>query len=516
MTENNNTPQFYIIDDDEAVDSSILDNYAIKSEIEVESQQIKDPFAKSYISKGLIQPKLDPYKLVQLSSLNTYHAVSCRIKSNDIGGLGYNIKPVVDSPNEKNKGILIEFFNNNDEIVEDILRKNRRDLEELGYAVLEVIRTGYQAKGIPKKIAHIPAKTIRIHEDENKYCQLRGSKERWFKRIGYEKDVDKETGDEHPLGYLSTDKRATEVILSVKYSTDDEYYGEPDSVSAHYAILGDHSRVLYNISFFENFGVPTYAVSVLGDFNPGDIDPETGKSQMQKNIEDKFKTFKKNPHSVMIATIPTTGKVGKKSEVKIQFEKLSVDTKEASFRMYRADNRDEVLTSHGVDPNRAGVITTGALGGNVAGETKKNYKETKVIPQQRTLNNLINKWILRHEWGFKIFDYEFELKTVDTDDLTQKIDNDCKLMDHGALTPNELRKRNGLEPVTDNPLLDLYYLNNTPLEEGRDIDPVVENLENLRDNIIREVENNANVSTKSDWSLGSVYNGFKKFKPFKK
>jgi PBSX family phage portal protein len=507
------TPEFYIVNDEEAVESGAFEQYAIKSEVTEESQQIKDPFSSNYGSKGLIQPKLDPYKLAKLSKINTYHRASCRIKSNDVGGLGYTIKPIVDDPNEKNKTILQEFFEGSDEILEDILRKNRRDIEELGYAVLEVIRTGYAAKGIPKKIAHIPAKTVRIHEDENKYCQIRGTKERWFKKIGYPKDVDKETGEEFPLGYLSTDKRATEVILSVKYSTDDEYYGEPDSVSAHNAILGDKTRAEYNISFFENYGVPTYAVSVIGDFDQGKKDPKTGKTQMQKNIEDKFKTFKKNPHSVMITTIPS--RKGAKN-VEIKFEKLSVETKEASFRMYRVDNRDEILTSHGVDPNRAGVITTGALGGNVAAETKKNYKESVVIPQQRTLAALINKYIVKHDWGFKIFDYRFELKTLDTDDLTQKIDNDCKLMDHGALSPNELRRRNGLEPVTDNPLLDMYYLNNIPLEEGRDSDPVVANLENLRDNIIREVENNAKASTKGDRPFRSMYNGFKKFKPFKK
>lgn len=507
------TPEFFIVDDEKAVEAGVFKQYSIKSESTEKSQQIKDPFNDFYGNKGLIQPKLDPYKLAKLSKINTYHRASCRIKSNDIGGLGYNIKPVTDNPNEKNKILLQEFFEGSDEILEDILRKNRRDIEELGYAVLEIIRTGYAAKGIPKKIAHIPAKTVRIHQDENKYCQIRGTKERWFKRIGYEKDIDKKTGEEHPLGHLSINKRATEVIWTVKYSTDDEYYGEPDSVSAHNAILGDKTRAEYNISFFENYGVPTYSVSVLGDFDPGKKDPKTGKTEMQTNIENKFKSFKKNPHSVMITTIPS--RKGAKN-VEIRFEKLSVETKEASFRMYRVDNRDEILTSHGVDPNRAGVITTGALGGNVAGETKKNYKESVVIPQQRTLAALINKYIVRHEWGFKIFDYKFELKTLDTDDLTQKIDNDCKLMDHAGLSPNELRRRNGLEPITDNPLMDMYYLNNVPLEEDRDVDPVVANLENLRDNIIKEVENNAKTSTKGDWSFRSMYNGFKKFKPFKK
>lgn len=507
-----NTPEFYIIGDDEAIESSVLEEYSIKSKLEEKSQQIKDdPFANSYGTKGLIQPKLDPTKLAKLSKINTYHAISCRVKSNDIGGLGYNIKAVDETANSKNKEILTEFFNGSDDIIEDILRKCSRDLEEIGYSALEVIRLAYQPKALPKKLAHIPAKTLRIHKDENKYCQIIGSKERWFKKIGYDYDVDKENGEEYPLGTLEVNKRATEIIWNSKYSTDDDYYGEPDSVSSHPAMLGDKTRAEYNIAFFENYGVPTYSVAVLGDFDPGEKDKETGKTEMQKNIEDKFKTFKKNPHSVMITSIPSR-KAGK--DVKIQFEKLSVETKEASFRMYRVDNRDEIITSHGMDPNRIGVIQTGALGGNVGAETKKNYKESTVLPYQRTLESKINKYILWHDWGFQIFDHKFELKTIDTDDQTQKIENDCKLLDKAGLSPNELRRRNGLEPIKDNPLMDMYYLNGQPLDENAaGVNPVVANLENLKNSIIEEVKQNA-TSTKGNSTFRSFNNSLKKLYPF--
>ena len=506
------TPEFYIIGDDEAIESGVLDKYSLKSQLEEKSQQIKnDPFVNSYGDKGLIQPKLDPYQLAKLSQINTYHAVSCRVKSNDIGGLGYTIKAVDETANPKNKEILTDFFNGSDEIIEDILRRCSRDLEEIGYSALEVIRVAYEPKALPKKLAHIPAKTIRIHKDENKYCQIRGSKERWFKKIGYPFDIDKKTGEEYPLGTLEVDKRATEIIWNSKYSTDDDYYGEPDSVSSQPAMLGDKTRAEYNIAFFENYGVPTYSVSVLGDFDPGEKDKETGKTKMQKDIEEKFKTFKKNPHSVMITSIPSR-KGGK--DVKIQFEKLSVETKEASFRMYRVDNRDEIITSHGMDPNRIGVIQTGALGGNVGAETKKNYKESTVLPYQRTLEAKLNKYLLWHEWGFKIFDHKFELKTIDTDNHSQKIDNDCKLLNNAGLSPNELRRRNGLEPIKDNPLMDMYYLNGRPLDENASgVNPIVDGLERFKNNILEEVKNNV-TSTKDNSRGRSFHNSLKKLYPF--
>jgi len=39
-------------------------------------------------------------------------------------------------------------------------------------------------------------------------------------------------------------------------------------------------------------------------------------------------------------------------EVNIEFKPLSTEVKEASFRLFRQDNRDEILAAHGVPPYR--------------------------------------------------------------------------------------------------------------------------------------------------------------------
>jgi len=190
-----------------------------------------------------------------------------------------------------------------------------------------------------------------------RFAQIRNGKKRWFKRVEYPYDVHKDTGVISPLKSLQAEDRASEIIWFVNYTPRSDYYGLPDIIPALGAIWGDIARRDYNIAFFDNYGVPAYAIFVSGNFDPGEVDEE-GRTEMEKMIEEHFAELAKNPHSTLILSVPTEGR---DEEVKIEFKSLSAEIKEASFRLYRNDNRDEILSAHGMPPYRIGVNETGLV-----------------------------------------------------------------------------------------------------------------------------------------------------------
>lgn len=252
---------------------------------------------------------------------------------------------------------------------------------------------------------------------------------------------------------------------------------------------GDIARRDYNIAFFDNWGVPAYAVFITGNFDPGELD-EQGKSEFERSIEEHFNELSKSPHSTLIMSVPTTEGQG---EVNIEFKPLSTEVKEASFRLFRQDNRDEILAAHGVPPYRMGIAETGSLGGSTAQESTEIYKRSVIEPRQEMLESMINKYIL---WeGFEAFDWEFKFAEIDTQDEKHDMDMATELFRNAAMTPNQLihyfGERFGLEPV-DHPAMDAHYLNGMPITLEVDMAPEVEaTLLSLQDRLLEVAEKHA-------------------------
>jgi capsid portal protein len=236
----------------------------------------------------------------------------------------------------------------------------------------------------------------------------------------------------------------------------------PDIIPAIGAIYGDVSRRNYNISFFENYGVPAYAVFITGDYDEGELD-ELGRSQFEVAIEEHFKAMKNKPHSTLIMSVPSaTG-----GDVKVEFKPLSLETKEASFRLYRLDNRDEVLSAHAVPPYRAGIAETGSLRGSTAEEATEIYKMSVIEPRQEMLEAAINLHIVRN--GFQVFGWEFKLGSIDNTDEKHDLFMLQGLFAMGCVTPNQIisffGKRFGLVE-SDLPEMNYHYINGRPVEAG--------------------------------------------------
>jgi len=198
------------------------------------------------------------------------------------------------------------------------------------------------------------------------------------------------------------------------------------------------------LDFFSSYGVPAYAVILEG----ADFDEPT-KDLIQKYFETELKG---NPHRTMVFSTP--------EGATIRFEALSVQTKEASFRVYRRDNRDDILTAHHVPPYRASIVEKGQLGGGVATEVDRIYLDSVINPRQRAMTWIINELLIFE--GFDITAWRFEFLDIDIRD--QKLDSeiDKEYFNMGARTPNEMRVAQGLEPYDGG---DVFYIpaNNVPV-----------------------------------------------------
>jgi PBSX family phage portal protein len=502
-------PFCFVTDRGESISADVLDQYAVKVAPDEHpaagSRQLIDAFTSTYGAGalGIVQPLYNPEALAHVLELNTYHYRACKTKARDTAGLGWILRPdpkVGDAkPSEDQREKIQATIDDLSTSLTATLDQALTDYESIGWAAIEVIRDEHRHDGPVVDLVHMPAHTIRCHRDGKRLLQIRGSRRRWFVRAGAVDDdgeridVNHRTGEITAGGTLGEDDRASEVLYWVNYTSRSDFYGLPDIIPALGAIHGDISRRNYNISFFDNFGVPAYAVYVTGDFDPGDPD-EDGKTELQKSIEQHFTKLAKNPHSIMTLVIPTTGALDSKVEVK--FEKLAVETREASFRLYRVDNRDEVLTAHGVPGYRVGVNETGSLGGSTAKESTEIYKRSVIDPRQQTVEDVINKHILTD--GLEITDWQWRLVEIDTKDEAHDLDLLGKLWEMGAVTPQEIAQafseRFSLSAATveDGPLT-WHYAQGTPIDappgEGPDAPGGIEAvLAGLRDEIIRAAD----------------------------
>jgi len=400
--------------------------------------------------QGIIMPPVNFVALVNLLDSNTWHSKSVRTKAKDTIGHGWDLESDVDDEgnvtgSEENKLKLWKFFEEaalqSGETITDIVNRILIDYDTIGNAYMEIIRAD-RNDGEPVGLAHVPGDTLYSHQDGKRILQRVGAKTVWFKRTGIDGILNKDTGlFDNGTPFEQT---ATELIHWKDYSPRSEHYGLPGILPAVGAILGDMSQRDYNIKFFENYAIPQYAVIVEN----GDLDEET-----RATVKDYFATkVKDEPHSTLVLTVPAA-EPGQEA-VKIRFEKLAVDVREASFRLYRQDVRNEILAAHAVPPYRLGLAETGALSSTNINIANQIYKFQEIDPRRMMIEHKINLFVVRQ--GFGITDWVWRLNELDVSDRVADADYYTKLADSAFITPNEGREAAGFDKSED-PAMDMHY-----------------------------------------------------------
>jgi len=409
------------------------------------SQQVnEDPFTYSRTGgeTGLVRPLYDLDQLASMLEGNTLHARCSKQKAIDVAGRGFEVRVKDDvaegggTADEERWSTFVESVEEDargDESFAQRIQQAHQDFESIGWATLEVGRESTNRQ--PDGIWHVPSHTIRAHTDGKRFAQKRGQKNVWFKRYGIEGTVHKDSGawDDRTV---AASWAGNELIVIRNYTPRSSYYGLPDHIPALAAIAGWRAQADFNIRFFDNNAVPSYAVVVEG----ADISPA-----LETTILDHFRAIKGDPHRTIVIPIP--GMPGDDAvQPKLRFERLSADVKDASFRLYKQDNALEICISHGMPPYRVGWPIVGSLGGSTAVEMTQIYNDSVVQPRQETWEQRLNRALLGSK-GLDLKAIELKAKRLDTRDLAKDIIVTQALNDMGVITKGAIARFYGLDDL---------------------------------------------------------------------
>ena len=457
------------------IDQLELDKHAMKADIDpaTGSKQVVDEMFK--VGTSILNPKYNPYDLVALLDLYTYHASCVEAVAIDSTGVDYSLKPVDGlEPKEAEKERFSLLLDNCTPSINTQLQRTVYDRRAIGYGGIEVIRED-KAESDVVRLKHIPAQTLRRHTDLKRVLHVTPSGDRvWFVIYGknYDDkgnlcDVHADTGEFHPYNSLEAKDKANEILWTQEYAPGTDYYGRPPIVSCLGSIKGDIGAVKYNNSFFENYGMPKFAITVTGDFADYDVDPDDPEydvtQTLRYKISQQIKEVIRNPHSAICITIPSEGEEG---NVELKITPLSVQAEEGHFRMYRKDTRDEVIHAHHMDPSRLGIFDSGNLNGSNSEATMSSYKYGTVAPIKSEMEALVN--LIGQELG--VTSWRFCIEEVAPIDYSKDLVLAEFLFQRGAMTIKELIDNFGAKfgltiEDEDDYYLNARYLNNVPLEQ---------------------------------------------------
>jgi capsid portal protein len=332
-----------------------------------------------------------------------------------------------DSPEETKKiKFLLDDPNTDDDSLTDIFERCIVDWGVIGWWGIEVTRgTDGEVNGL----YHLPARTFWIHKDGNKFCQLIGVKKVWFKRFGYDAYVHRDTGIEATKSHGKDE--ANELIYYRNYYAKSSWYGAPNIIAAIGPVKGLIGIRDYNLSFFENYGIPAGLVILKGKWS------EEAAKQISDFIDTEIKGSE-NAHKTIVLNPPAMGEV--------EWKPLIVEIKEGHFKLYFKQLRDEVLVCYRMPPYRIGIAETGSLGGGTSAESTPIYVGSVVNPLKNIINFIMSEKIIAE--GLSCESYWFKLGELDIRDLTRLIDQAEKLFGMGALTRNGVCDMTGQNRIT--------------------------------------------------------------------
>ena len=422
-------------------------------------------------------PKYPLNTLAEMLELNTWHRRAVQIVAGDAQGKDWKLTPrsnLQHNPDPQQKQIAEDYINHLPINVHKLFYQLTYDLRSLGVRCVELVD---DEQDNPNALYPMDPRDLQLHRDGGIVRQKVGLETRYFAVYGKNRDsdnqwydVDKYTGETAPVGSLPPERRANTVIWHTEYSTHTRSYGLANIIPAIGAIYGDMGRQEYNSKFFENYGVPAFAVTVTGDFKDEKPTLKNGKpnpkyryeNTLRYHIEQGLQRLAENPHSALVITVPS---ISEDSQVDVQITQLTTTEKEGSFIQYRKDNREEVAAAHGVPLDRFGVAITGTLGGNAIEELGDVYSDT-------TLPTIIadNEYIIQSQLErLGVTDWEFHLDDFRKKDEQKELDIGIQLYTHGALTLGQFIERFAVNyggMLDENsPLYNLRLINNQLLDE---------------------------------------------------
>lgn len=351
----------------------------------------------------------------------------------DTVGMPWRIHPLNESPDKEQKKRAMAFLENPhpEQTLTEILSCANSDFESLGNSWIELVRRDNDPKKEPARLIHAPGRTMRIHKDLDGYVQLARVHEKIarFRKLFSPPDA---SSSKYPQDDARRGRVMHEMIYLRQYHVASPWYGMPRVTPAIPAIRGNQYAADRNLSFFLNKAMPEQAIIIGGQT---DNIPVEDLDEFRENVEAHFENLLRGAfHKILYLEIP--------SGIEVSFERLSGEiVKDADFRQYRIDNRDEVLRAHHMMPNRVGIIEAGNIGAGTGESQIEIYKNSVVRPKKKRWERVVNA-ILNADrpFGLGITDWEFRFDEIDTIDEAREATIAQILSSVALMTINEGRE----------------------------------------------------------------------------
>lgn len=424
-----------------------------RREVAKSSKQLEQE-SQWFTSSDLASRPYNPETFLLLYESNTIFWRTVKQIAIDVAGIGWDLilrEGAKENKAEYEKVNTLLRHPNKDQALRHLCNELIIDWGTIGDCAIEVIRNN---KGEVAELHQLPTHTLWAHNDKTRYCQKRGTNAVWFKKFGLVGKNDQpitlspKTGEPEDL---PLEEAANEVIFYKNYYPKSDHYGAPNILPAVGDVLTYIGIRDFNLSFFENYGVPAYVVTLDGDWE--DETPDTIRKFLNTEIKGSD-----NQHKTLVLEGP--------EGCKVTFEPVSVAIKEGSFRLYRALCREDMLAAYAMPPYRIGIPVVGTLGGNIAEELTQVYVQSTIEPLQTDIEDIFNLFII--EQGLNCQSYQLKFKDIDLRNEAKEIEMMNSAIEHGYMTPNRAIERMGPEWGKQYPGGDSYYMMSSLVSVGED------------------------------------------------
>jgi PBSX family phage portal protein len=405
-------------------------------------------------------PPYPPTNLSLLKERSETHATCVGAKAQGVAGHGFDTvpHPEVEADDPPGQEAVRDFWFGSDSTWQlgpdkqpatpsEVLENAWDDYEGIGWLAVEVLLNDQSAT--PTGLAHIPAHTIRARKDAPGFVQIDPDTsliEGYFApagaRFGDDKtfiDADDGTVADSIRG---VDTPANELLVIRNYSALAPHYGIPDIVPAMQTLFGDLAARKFNARFFENDGVPRFAVIVEGGQLTEDAWTE---------LEEKFKQLRldENDHRGVIleAVSGVTSSFEDAHNVSLRIEPLTVGVEEdASFIEYRKENEHDIGKAHDCPP--VVYYRTDQINYANAQAQRRTFANEVIRPKQEKLASRLYRVIHQTMLDVDGWTVEFVLHGAENEERQAQIAKTRVTAGvQGGMTVNEGREELGLGPL---------------------------------------------------------------------
>lgn len=395
-------------------------------------------------AKNLVEPPFNMAQLVYLAEMHPVHSSALEQKVADITGKGWLWEAEDDdSADTTLRDEMEDWFNSlapDDFDMRELLSQAWNDEETVGWGLLECAR---DPQGVLKRMYHVPGHTVKAHRNGFSLCQARDSRKVWFRRWGATDirgvpvKVNARSGG---IGNPKPGDEANDLFVLKRPSRRSSWYGIPGYISAMGWITLALAARDDNLFFFANRREPRWAIILTG---------MSDDTEIEEDLRRAFTVDLKQPYRNVM--VPVAGK-----DAKVTFQQLSDTTKDGSFANLSERADKAIMVAHRVPAERLANSTVGALGGNLAYEANRVYREGVVEPAQEMLNARFRRFVAVEYAKFKGEEpilpgdkapWLFTMQSLDTRSEREDMDQAIILFHGNAITLREARHKMGMEPL---------------------------------------------------------------------